>query len=113
MIEGLTASLSQQYNFQRQSAFISLMFSYSPDLSSGTCSKNPLPQINGLRACLCMGNFQEPFSHTFIIVNTTALTIDYHIQISGKSHVLLYRAENRREKVDGKVVFAGRITYRL
>ena len=62
---------------------------------------------------LCMGNFQEPFSHTFIIVNTTALTIDYHIQISGKSHVLLYRAENRREKVDGKVVFAGRITYRL
>ena len=50
---------------------------------------------------LCMGKFQEPFSHTFIIVNTTALTIDYHIQISGKSHVLLYRAENGREKVDG------------
>ena len=63
---------------------------------------------------LCMGNFQEPFSHTFIIVNTTALTIDYHIQISGKSHVLLYRAENGREKVDGNGLGRpGRITYRL
>ena len=104
MIEGLTA-LCQQYYFQsysrRRPVFAhSHMFQFKSRFILVT--KAPKLIIWGARAPARLTNYMKSFmgnrvrNHlvTLLIVNTTALTIDYHIQISVRD-----RAEHIEQKM--------------